>query len=190
MTAVISLNHVGMEFPAVDGLGTVKALDDVSLEVHENESVVALGASGCSKTTLLNVIAGFLSPTSGEVLHKVTPVAGPGRDRRVVFQEHALLPWLNVVENTEFGLKPQGVSSDERRSKARENMQELILEVWKMTRKVVFIITHSVEEALFMAIRLIVMLPRPGRTAHIHDLKSVTGHPCDRSRAGVTTRRH
>ena len=225
MTAVISLSHVGMEFPAVDGDGSVKALEDVSLDFRENEFVVALGASGCGKTTLLNVIAGFLSPTSGQVLHKGAPVAGPGRDRGVVFQKHALLPWLNVVENTEFGLKLQGVAGRERRSKARENlalvglsdferypiyqlsggmqqrvglaraltcdpdmllmdeplgaldaftrenMQELILEVWKKTGKVVFFITHSVEEALFMATRLIVMSPRPGRITHAYDLE-------------------
>ena len=229
MTAVISLDHVGMEFPAVDGVGSVRALEDVNLDFRENEFVVALGASGCGKTTLLNVIAGFLSPTSGEVLHKGAPVAGPGRDRGVVFQKHALLPWLNVVENTEFGLKLQGVASQERRSKARdnlalvglsdferypiyqlsggmqqrvglaraltcdpdmllmdeplgaldaftrENMQELILDVWRKTRKVVFFITHSVEEALFMATRLIVMSPRPGRITHTYDLEF-----CDR----------
>ena len=108
MTAIISLSHVAMEFPALQGLGSVKALEDVNLDFRENEFVVALGASGCGKTTLLNVIAGFLSPTSGAVLHKRTPVSGPGRDRGVVFQKHALLPWLDVVENTEFGLELQG----------------------------------------------------------------------------------
>ena len=226
---IISLSHVAMEFPAIEGIGSVRALDDVNFEFNENEFVVALGASGCGKTTLLNVIAGFLSPTSGEVLHKGVPITGPGRDRGVVFQKHALLPWLNVVENTEFGLKLQGVAGGERRTRARqnltlvglsdferypiyqlsggmqqrvglaraltcdpdmllmdeplgaldaftrENMQELILDVWRKTRKVVFFITHSVEEALFMATRLVVMSPRPGRITHQYDLSF-----CDR----------
>jgi taurine transport system ATP-binding protein len=224
MTAVISLNHVAMQFPALQGLGSVQALEDVSFEFRENEFVVALGASGCGKTTLLNVIAGFLSPTSGEILHKGVPVTGPGRDRGVVFQKHALLPWLNVVENTEFGLKLQGVAGNERRTRARENlalvglsdferypiyqlsggmqqrvglaraltcdpdmllmdeplgaldaftresMQELILDVWRKTRKVVFFITHSVEEALYLGDQLFVMAPRPGRIERTYDL--------------------
>ena len=238
MSSVLSVSHVAMEFPSLQGLGSVKALDDVSLAFRENEFVVALGASGCGKTTLLNVIAGFLSPTSGQVLHKGTPVSGPGRDRGVVFQKHALLPWLNVVENTEFGLKLQGVASNERRAKARENlalvglsdfehypiyqlsggmqqrvglaraltcdpdmllmdeplgaldaftresMQELILNVWRKTRKVVFFITHSVEEALFMATRLIVMSPRPGRITHQYELDF-----CDQFFGGGDARR-
>ena len=120
MTAIVSLDRVTVAFPAADPTGVVKALDDVSLDFRDNEFVVALGASGCGKTTLLNVIAGFLAPTSGQVLHKGTPVSGPGKDRGVVFQKHALFPWLDVVENTEFGLKLQGVAKQARRARARD----------------------------------------------------------------------
>jgi taurine transport system ATP-binding protein len=225
MSAILTLNNIGVVFPSMTDGQSVKALENVNLEFSPDEFVVALGASGCGKTTLLNVIAGFIPPTTGEVTHLGEPVTGPGRDRGVVFQKHALFPWFNVVENTEFGLKLQGVDPKERRRIAhenlnlvglsefenhpiyqlsggmqqrvglaralttnpdmllmdeplgaldaftRENMQELILDVWKKTRKVVFFITHSVEEALFMATRLIVMSPSPGRITHQYNLE-------------------
>ena len=238
MSAVLKLQDLCMVFPAATGGGSVTALDHVNLEFQPEEFVVALGASGCGKTTLLNVMAGFLQPTSGSILLHDQPIVGPGRDRGVVFQKHALLPWLNVLENTAFGLKLQGVSESERIAIAqenlglvgltdfethpifqlsggmqqrvglaraltsdpeillmdeplgaldaftRENMQELILQVWEKTKKVVFFITHSVEEALFMATKLSVMSPRPGRVTHEYDLNF-----CHRFFEGVNSRK-
>jgi NitT/TauT family transport system ATP-binding protein len=85
--------------------GPVLALDRVSLNVAEAEFVCLVGASGCGKTTLLNIIAGLEKPDSGIVLADGKPVTGPGRERLVMFQEPALFPWLDVFGNVLFGLK-------------------------------------------------------------------------------------
>src|SRR5213083_1069615 len=87
------------------GTGVVQALDRVSLQVGEGEFVCLVGASGCGKTTLLNMIAGLEKPDSGTVRADGKPVTGPGRERLVMFQEPALFPWLNVFGNVLFGLK-------------------------------------------------------------------------------------
>ncbi len=85
--------------------GRVEALRDVSLCVAPGEFISFIGPSGCGKTTLMNIIAGFLEPTSGQVLIDGRKVIGPGPDRGVVFQQYAVFPWLTVRENVEFGLR-------------------------------------------------------------------------------------
>jgi len=85
--------------------GKVQALENVSLSVSEGEFVCLVGASGCGKSTLLNIIAGLEEPDSGAVLADGKPIAGPGRERLVMFQEAALFPWLDVLGNVLFGLK-------------------------------------------------------------------------------------
>jgi NitT/TauT family transport system ATP-binding protein len=85
--------------------GDVLALDRVSLSVAEGEFVCLVGVSGCGKSTLLNIIAGLEKPASGTVLADGKPVTGPGRERLVMFQESALFPWLDVLDNVLFGLK-------------------------------------------------------------------------------------
>ena len=87
------------------GTGVVQALDRVSLQVGEGEFICLVGASGCGKTTMLNIIAGLEKPDSGTVRADGKPVTGPGRERLVMFQEPALFPWLNVFGNVLFGLK-------------------------------------------------------------------------------------
>jgi NitT/TauT family transport system ATP-binding protein len=84
---------------------SVTVVDHVSFQVGVGEFVCLLGPSGCGKTTILNILAGLDAPTSGQALLDGRPIAGPGPDRAVLFQEPALFPWLSVVGNVEFALR-------------------------------------------------------------------------------------
>lgn len=97
----------------------IVALESLSLDVAEGEFVTVLGPSGCGKSTLLNIIAGFEELSSGSVMLDGRPIHGPGRDRGVVFQEYALFPWLNVVQNVAYGLREQGLPEPEIRRRTR-----------------------------------------------------------------------
>ncbi len=197
-SATLNVRDLSVRYATRDGV--VEALSRVNLDMKAGDFVVAIGASGCGKTTLLSCMAGFLTPSDGEILLDGAPVEGPGADRGVVFQKHALMPWLNVIDNVAFGPKMRGVGKDERYAIAREQLglaralasdpevllmdeplgaldaltreqvQELILDVWHRTGKMVFFITHSVEEAIFLATRLIVMTTRPGKIEKSYDL--------------------
>ena len=100
--------------------GTNKVLQNINLDVYEGDFVVLIGPSGCGKSTLLNIVAGFDKPTSGEVLVRGRQVSGPGPDKAMVFQDYALLAWLNARENVEIGLRLQGIDRMTRRKTAAE----------------------------------------------------------------------
>ena len=103
---------------------TTIALKNIQLSIYDGEFVCVVGPSGCGKSTLLNIIAGLEQPDSGEVLLNGEHINGPGRNRIVVFQEHALFPWLNVLGNVLFGLKLKpGLSSKDRLKVARYYLQ-------------------------------------------------------------------
>jgi NitT/TauT family transport system ATP-binding protein len=100
----------------------IVALDRIDLEIGDDEFLTILGPSGCGKTTLLNIIAGFDRPTSGDVRLDGEIVPGPGPDRAVVFQEYALFPWLTVEQNIEFGLRERRVAKPQRQTRVREQI--------------------------------------------------------------------
>jgi sulfonate transport system ATP-binding protein len=112
----ISLQGVTKRFAL--GRETFTALDGISLDIADNEFVTVVGPSGCGKSTLLNILAGLEEPTEGRALVDGTPVAGPGPERGVIFQQYALFPWLTVRQNVEFGLRTNGTPKAERREKA------------------------------------------------------------------------
>ncbi len=212
----LSIQNLSMRFDLPDG-GHVQALQDVSLDLKAGELMSVLGPSGCGKTTLLNIVAGFLAPTSGKIELNHHPVTGPDAERGMVFQQGALFEWMSVRENVGFGPSMKGMPSAEKRgivdhlldvvglqdfkekavyelsggmqqrvalarclanepdvilmdeplgaldALTREKMQSLVLKLWKETGKTIILITHSVEEALLLGERLLVMAPRPGR---------------------------
>ncbi|NUH39896.1 ABC transporter ATP-binding protein [Streptomyces samsunensis] len=215
MSPKISFRDVVKTYPMKNT--TFTALGQVSLDIEDREFVAVVGPSGCGKSTLLSMVAGLVEPTSGTVTVDGAPVAGPGPDRGVIFQQYALFPWLTVRGNVEFGLKLAHVPAAERRRHAdhaielvgladfadalpktlsggmkqrcaiarayavdpevllmdepfgaldaltRVQLQDQLLDTWTQERRTVLFITHDVDEAVYLAGRVVVMAARPGR---------------------------
>jgi len=205
----LSLENLSMRFELPNG-DAVQALEKISLTLEKGELLSVLGPSGCGKTTLLNIVAGFLAPTEGKLVLNDHDIVGPDAERGMVFQQGALFEWMSVRENVGFGLSMKGTPANEK-SKVVNHLLDVVglkdfkekavyelsggmqqrvavLKLWKETGKTIILITHSVEEALLLGERLIVMAPRPGRIHKEYrlpfaelgveaDLREVKKHP-------------
>ena len=203
-----------------------QVLGNLSLEVEPGMLTVVVGPSGCGKSTLVNLIAGFETPDTGEILLDGNPVTGPGKDRMVVFQETALMPWQTTYENIVFGPKLRGdfqgenledaavkliekVGLAEFRDKyplqlsggmqrraelaralineprimimdepfrgldamSRELMQEFFLKIFEENRRTQIFVTSEIDEAIFLADRLVVLSNKPAEVRTVIDIE-------------------
>ncbi|WP_429598624.1 ABC transporter ATP-binding protein [Variovorax sp. PvP013] len=209
------------------------AVADVTLDIEAGEFVCIVGPSGCGKSTVLNMIAGLDRPTAGVLEKDGAPIAGPGADRGVMFQDYALMPWQTVQQNVGFGLfhgtPGHGLSTVEREERVRHFidlvglkgserkyphqlsggmrqrvalarllangpdvllmdeplgaldaqtrliLQIELLRIWGQTRpraerRTAVFITHDIEEAVFLADRVVVMSSHPGRVRAVLDV--------------------
>ncbi|MEA3203066.1 MAG: sulfonate transport system ATP-binding protein [Thermoplasmata archaeon] len=129
-----SLRIRGVGHTFASKAGPVEALAGVDLDVRDGEFVVVIGPSGCGKSTLLAMVAGLEQPTAGTIEMDGKPVAGPSRDRILLFQEGALFPWLDARANVEFALKGQGLTRAAIRAKAMHHLAMVQLESFEDAR--------------------------------------------------------
>ena len=203
--------------------GPLCALQDFSIEVQAGEVVCLVGASGCGKSTFLNILAGFIAPSSGRVLLDGVEIDSVEPRCGMIFQNYALFPWLTVRDNVAFGPHMKGMAARERYGQAqrwidlvglggfedaypgelsggmqqrvalsrvlanepdvllcdepfaaldamtRQIMQHELLKIVQESRKTVLFITHSIDEALILSDRLVVMSARPGRVKAVYE---------------------
>ena len=204
--------------------GKLIAVSNAILDIARGTFVTIVGPSGCGKSSLLLSIAGLVKPAEGCVRIDGKPVAGPGRDCAVVFQDFALMPWRTVLENVRFGLELQrlpALNADELTARARryvelvglkgfeqyhphqlsggmrqrvgiaralavdpeillldepfgsldaqtrDEMGTELIAIWEQNRKTALFVTHSIDEAIFLADRIVVMAANPGRIIEI-----------------------
>ena len=223
MGELLAVRDVTIAYPTERGVYT--AVEAVSFGVREGERFVLLGPSGCGKSTLLKAVAGFVPAATGSLTLDGRPIARPGPDRVVVFQEFdQLLPWKTVAGNVTYALRAaRGLDGAAARAHAarfirlvglerfadayphelsggmkqrvaiaralaldprmllmdepfasldaltRRKMQEELLSIWETTRTTLLFVTHSIDEAVLLGDRILVLSPGPGRVREILD---------------------
>ena len=101
-------------------------IENLSLKIRRNQLTAIVGPSGCGKSTVVNLLAGFEKPDSGQILLDGRPVTGPSKDRLVVFQETALMPWLTTYQNVTFGPKLRGDIPRDQLKEAADSIIETV----------------------------------------------------------------
>lgn len=134
-----------------------RALEDISLEVGQGKFLCIIGASGCGKTTLLNLIAGFDHPSQGTIEVGGVPVTAPGPDRMMVFQDYALLPWLSTIGNIEFVLRAQRVPAAERHRRSMEALD--LVGLAEFAKRPIYRLSGGMRQRVALA-RALVLQPK------------------------------
>jgi NitT/TauT family transport system ATP-binding protein len=134
MTPHIRIEHLSIAYEKPVEGGRFVAVADLNLDVPRGTFVTIVGPSGCGKSSVLLAIAGLAVPTGGRVLVDGRPVTGPGRDREMVLQEFALMPWRTVLENVRFGLELQRWSGEDLAARARTYVRLVGLEAFEHYR--------------------------------------------------------
>lgn len=197
-----------------NGKSGIPALKKINFAIDAREFVSIIGPSGCGKTTLLNIIAGYLKPSSGHIVVQGREIFRPGRDRIVINQENDLFDWMTIDQNIKFGMENKAVDINhlikfvklegfeklypaqlsggmkKRASLARaiamnpnlilmdepfgsldyqtkEKLQIELLRIWEETHKTIVLVTHDIEEAIFLSNKIIVLSERPATVKNI-----------------------
>ncbi len=215
--SLVSVRGLGRVFESAGG--PVTAIRDIDLDIGQHEFVAIVGPSGCGKTTLLRILAGLETPTSGRIETAGLPSDRPAN--AMVFQGRSVFPWMTVRENAQYGLSIRGADKGERKrtidrlletvglsgfSKAyphqlsegmrqrvaiaralavdpelllmdepfgsldeqtRFILQDEVLRIWQETGKTVVMVTHSIDEALTLADRVVVISAHPGTVKEV-----------------------
>ncbi len=216
----LEIHDLSRNFP-VPGQEPIQALSGITLTVKDKEFLSILGPSGCGKTTLLRIIGGLDSASSGSITLNGASINRRSSRMAMIFQEYSLYPWRTVLENVTFGLEIQKMETRPARdvgmeylnlvglaefaerypyelsggmrqrvavaramaidpeillmdepfgaldAQTRNLLQMELLDIWHKTKKTIIFVTHSVDEAVYLADRLVVLTSRPGRVCEI-----------------------